>query len=248
VSNYNPQNALESRGVWSFTGLATGDEYADFLLSHVRNKTFGAPGSGGELKMRDNLMAGFFNDDWKATQKLTINWGARYEYHFQPAAYNLNMVNWWPQNYTGIGSLESSGIVQGGINGVPNGTVFNDGNNIAPRIGLAYRITENWVIRAGSGLYFDTRTGQIAQQAFSNPPTYTRIQDDCNVPGAGCSLSRPDNWTYIDPQHDPTRIPFPTRPTDQLVIRATERQVKMDNAWQYNFSIQRQPVQRKSAH
>jgi hypothetical protein len=185
-------------------------------------------------------MSGFFNDDWKATQKLTINWGARYEYHFQPAAHNLNMVNWWPQNYTGIGSLEASGIVQGGINGVPNSTVFNDGNNIAPRVGLAYRLTENWVIRAGSGLYFDTRTGQIAQQAFSNPPTYTRIQDDCNVPGAGCSLSRPDNWTYIDPQHDPTRIPFPTRPTDQLVVRATERQVKMDNAWQYNFSLQRQ--------
>ncbi|HUQ92158.1 MAG TPA: hypothetical protein VM120_10800 [Bryobacteraceae bacterium] len=75
VSDYNPQNALESRGVWNFTGAASGDEYADFLLSQERNKTFGAPGSGGELKMRDNLMSGFFNDDWKATQKLTINWG-----------------------------------------------------------------------------------------------------------------------------------------------------------------------------
>src|SRR5262249_7515870 len=236
----NPKNALENRGVWNFTGLASGDEYADFLLSQPRNKLFGAPTDGGELKMRDNLMSFFLNDDWKVTQKLTVNWGVRYEYHFQPYAYNLGMVNWWPENYTGVGSLKSSGIVQGGVDGVPKSTVFNDANNIAPRVGIAYRVTDNFVVRAGAGLYYDTRTGQIAQQAFSNPPTYTRIQPDCNVPGTGCTLTSPDNWTYVNPQHDPNRIPFPVRASDQLVIRATERNVKMDNAWQYNFSLQRQ--------
>lgn len=240
VSDYNPKNAQVSRGLWQYNGLATGDEYADFLLSHARLKQFSAPPAGGELKMRDNLMSGFIADDWKVTDRLTVNWGARYEYHFQPGAYNLGMLNWWPDNYRGVGTLEGSGIVQGGVNGVPRNTVYNDGNNIAPRLGIAYRIGEGWVIRAGAGLYYDTRTGQIAQQSFNNPPTSTRIEADCTAPGNACSLNAPDNWSYLDPQHDPSRIPFPTKPTDQLQVWGTERHTKMDHAWQYNFSVQRQ--------
>lgn len=240
MSNYNPKNALVSRGVFNFNGQASGEEYADFLLSHTRTKQFGAPPDGGELKMRDNLMAFFFTDDWKLSQNLTLNWGVRYEYHIHPYAYNLNMVNWWPDRYTGVGSLEASGIVQGGVNGVPRATVTNDANNIAPRVGLAYRIGDSWVIRAGAGLYYDTRTGQIAQQAFNNPPTFTQLTADCNAAGNPCVLNRPDNWTYLDPGYDPSRIPFPTRPTDQLQVWGTERNTKYDNAWQYNFSIQRQ--------
>ena len=240
VSDYNPKNAQVSRGLWQYNGQASGDEYADFLLSHARLKQFSAPGAGGELKMRDNLMSGFINDDWKVSERLTVNVGARYEYHFQPAAYNLGMVNWWPENYTGVGSLASSGIVQGGVNGVPKSGVYNDGNNFAPRLGIAYRVTDSWVIRAGAGLYYDTRTGQIAQQAFNNPPTSTQLEADCAAPGTPCRLNTPDNWTYLDPGYDPTRIPFPTSPTQQLQVWGTERQTKLDNAWQYNFSVQKQ--------
>jgi hypothetical protein len=240
VSDYNPKNALVSRGLWQYNGQASGDEYADFLLSHARLKQFSAPGAGGELKMRDNLMSGFINDDWKVSERLTVNVGARYEYHFQPAAYNLGMVNWWPENYTGVGSLASSGIVQGGVNGVPKSGVYNDGNNFAPRLGIAYRVTDSWVIRTGAGLYYDTRTGQIAQQAFNNPPTSTQLEADCAAPGTPCRLNTPDNWTYLDPGYDPTRIPFPTSPTQQLQVWGTERRTKMDNAWQYNFSVQKQ--------
>lgn len=240
VADYNPKNAQVSRGLWQYNGQASGDEYADFLLSHARLKQFSAPGGGGELKMRDNLMSGFVNDDWKVNQKLTINWGARYEYHFQPAAYNLGMVNWWPENYKGVGTLEGSGIVQGGVNGVPKATVNNDGNNIAPRVGIAYRVTDTFVMRVGAGLYYDTRTGQIAQQAFNNPPTSTQVEADCSAPGTPCRLNTPDNWTYLDPGYDASRIPFPTRTTDQFQIWGTERTTKMDNAWQYNFSLQKQ--------
>jgi hypothetical protein len=240
VSDYNPKNAQVSRGLWQYNGQASGDEYADFLLSHARLKQFSAPGTGGELKMRDNLMSGFFNDDWKVNEKLTVNYGVRYEYHFQPYAYNLGMLNWWPENYRGVGTLEGSGIVQGGVNGVPRSTVLNDGNNFAPRLGIAYRLTDTLVLRTGAGLYFDTRTGQIAQQAFNNPPTSTRVEADCAAAGTACRLAAPDNWTYLDPGHDPSRIPFPTSPTQQFQVWGTERKTKMDHAWQYNFSLQKQ--------
>lgn len=240
ISDYNPKNAQVSRGLWQYSGQASGDEYADFLLSHARLKQFSAPGKGGELKMRDNLMSFFINDDWKVSQKLTVNWGVRYEVHYQPAAYNLGMTNWWPEKYKGVGTLAGSGIVQGGVDGVPKSTVDNDYNNFAPRLGLAYRVSDTWVIRAGAGVYYDTRTGQIAQQAFSNPPTSSTLEADCSAPGTPCRLNQPDNWTYLDPMYDPNRIPFPTSPSDQLQIFGTERKTKMDHAYQYNFTIQKQ--------
>jgi hypothetical protein len=249
-SDLNPQNNLSSRGRWTYNGFGTGqsgadgDEYADYLLTLPRDTTFGSSDEfeiGGQLKMRSNYYSFFFNDDWKATQNLTINWGFRYEADFQAAAYNLNMVNWWPENYHGLdGSIESTGLVQGGINGVPHNTVDGDWNNIMPRLGIAWRLTDKWVIRAGTGLYFDLRTGQIAQQAFSNPPTFTEIRSDCARPGQTCSISTPDHWTYQDPGHQSGVVPFPVSPTETRTYRATERKVLTDNAWQYNFAIQRE--------
>jgi hypothetical protein len=249
-SDLNPQNNLSSRGRWTFNGFGTGqggadgDEYADYLLTLPRDTTFGSSDEfeiGGQLKMRSNYFSFFFNDDWKATQSLTINWGFRYEADFQAAAYNLNMVSWWPERYRGLdGSIESTGLVQGGVNGVPNNTVDGDWNNIMPRIGIAWRLTDKWVIRAGAGLYFDLRTGQIAQQAFSNPPTFTEIRSDCTIAGQTCSISTPDHWTYQDPGHQSGVVPFPVSPTETRTYRATERKVLTDNAWQYNFAIQRE--------
>ena len=235
---YNPQNTLDSRGRFFFTGVATGDSYADYLLSITRSKSFG--GGPGELKMRDSILGTYITDEWKVNSKLTVTAGLRYEAHWQPAAYNLGMTNWYPDRYRGVGSLEGSGIVQGGVDGIPRSTVNGDWNNIMPRLGIAWRLSNNWVIRAGAGLYFDQRTGQIPQQFFSNPPTFASVQPDCSVAGSGCTLTQPDNFTFVDSGYDPNFIPFPQRPTDSLAWRGIEKDVKTDNAWQYNFNIQRQ--------
>ncbi|MCW5979555.1 MAG: TonB-dependent receptor [Bryobacteraceae bacterium] len=235
---YNPQNTLDSRGRFFFNGAATGDSYADFLMSINSSKSFGA--GAGELKMRDSVGSGYITDEWKVNQNLTITMGLRHEAHWHPAAYNLGMTNWYPDRYTGVGSMAAAGIVQGGVDGVPGSTINGDWNNFMPRVGIAWRMSSNWVIRAGAGLYFDQRTGQIAQQAFSNPPTFKSIAPDCSAAGSPCSLNRPDNFTFLDPGYDPNEIPFPTKATDQLAWRGIERNTKTDNAWQYNFNVQRQ--------
>ncbi|HSB18340.1 MAG TPA: TonB-dependent receptor [Bryobacteraceae bacterium] len=235
---YNPKNTLDSRGRFFYTGEATGDSYADFLLSITRSKSFGA--GAGELKMRDSVSSVYISDEWKVNQDLTLTLGLRHEAHFHPAAYNLGMTNWYPDRYKGVGSLEASGVVQGGVGGIPQSTINGDWNNFMPRVGAAWRLTDSWVIRAGAGLYFDQRSGQIAQQAFSNPPTFKSIAPDCSVAGSGCTLKEPDNFTFLDPQYDPQFIPFPTKVTDSLAWRGIERDTRTDNAWQWNFNIQRQ--------
>jgi hypothetical protein len=245
----NPQNNLQTRGRFTYQNIGTGqggargDEYADFLLTLPFTKTFGAAdvvNIGGQLKLRSHLHSFFLNDDWKVNKDLTVTWGIRYEADFQAAAYNLNMLNFWPDRYRGIdGTMESTGLVQGGIGGVPNNTLYGDFNNFMPRIGLAWRVGDRWVIRSGAGLYFDLRTGQIAQQAFQNPPTYTEVTATC-ARGVLCVPNTPDNWTYVNPGHKPGLVPFPLTTTEERSVRGTERDVKTDNAWQYNFSIQRE--------
>jgi hypothetical protein len=150
------------------------------------------------------------------------------------------MVNWWPDRYRGLdGTLASTGIVQGGLDGVPASTVYGDWNNIMPRVGVAWRVTPKWVIRTGAGLYFDLRTGQIAQQAFANPPTYTELTGNCSR-NILCNLTGPDNWAYLNPGHKTGFVPFPTSPTEERFYRGIEREVKTDNNWQWNLAIQRE--------
>ncbi|MEX2262576.1 MAG: carboxypeptidase regulatory-like domain-containing protein [Bryobacteraceae bacterium] len=245
----NPQNNLAMRGQWQFRNFATGrggargDEYADFLLSQPTTKLFGGadvPNIGGQLKMRSHLHSGFINDDWKIKPNFTLNIGVRYEADFQAAAYNVRMTNWWPHLYRGLdGTIESTGIVQGGLNGVPRSTIGGDWNNFQPRIGLAWRVSDKWVIRAGGGLYFDLRTGQVAQSMFGNPPVYTRIDADCQR-NVLCNLDTPDDWTYLNPGHREGFVPFPTSPTEERVIQGVERITHTDNALQYNLAIQRE--------
>ena len=131
--------------------------------------------------------------------------------------------------------------MQGGVNGVPLSTVRGDWNNFMPRLGIAWRATDKWVLRGGAGMYFDERTGQVAQGLFSNPPVFTQVTADCGVAGQSCSLSRPDNWTFVNPGYDPKIIPFPLSPAEQvLTYTAVNPDTKTDNAWQWNMTVQRQ--------
>jgi len=220
VAWLTPLNLQSARGVWNYNGAATGDEYADFLLSIPRTKQFGA--GPGVMKFKAVYWGAFIADSWKINANLTVDLGLRYEAAFQPGAYNLGMVNFWPERYKGVGSLDNAGLVQGGVNGIPLSTVRGDWNNFMPRIGIAWRATDKWVVRTGVGLYFDERTGQIAQGLFSNPPVFTQVTVDCGVPGQSCGLSQPDNWTFVNPGHDPKVIPFPLSAADQVLTYGRE--------------------------
>jgi hypothetical protein len=249
ASILNPQNNLAMRGQWQFRGFSTGrngargDEFADMLLAQPATKLFGGadvPNIGGQLKMRSHYTSAFINDDWKVTPNFTLSLGLRYEADQQAAAYNVNMVNWWPDRYKGLdGTLASTGIVQGGLNGVPRSTIGGDWNNFQPRVGIAWRASNKWVVRAGAGLYFDLRTGQVAQSMFGNPPVYTRIDADCQR-NILCNLDTPDNWTYLNPGHKEGFVAFPTLSTEERVIQSVERKTYTDNALQYNLAIQRE--------
>ena len=116
-------------------------------MGYTRTKVFGA--GPGRIQNRD-FGAGFYaSDQWRVNARLTVTLGLRYEPYWQPVAYNFDRTNWYPDRYTGVGSAASAGIVQANHDGISGSTVNNDMNNFMPRVGVAWRVTDKWVIRTG---------------------------------------------------------------------------------------------------
>jgi Carboxypeptidase regulatory-like domain/TonB dependent receptor len=146
TSTAGPNPQLETTG--------TGNGFASFLLG---------VGSGtdqtglNQFPATDKHLLGWYlQDDWKATRKLTVNLGLRYEIQTAPSERHDAQEYFSP---TAVNPISSAV----GFN-VPGMLVFNSsGNpglydtshtNFAPRLGLAYQATEKLVVRAGYGVFF----------------------------------------------------------------------------------------------
>lgn len=94
-----------------------------------------------------NRNAVYFQDTWRATSKLTFNYGARYDYIGPDTARNPGgIVNF---------DLNSGNLLLAGLGDISrSANVKPDYNNFAPRLGLAYKVASKTVIRAGFGRSF----------------------------------------------------------------------------------------------
>lgn len=144
----------------------------------------------------------FFHDDWRITNKLTLNLGLRYEwegayverynrlnrgYDFTTpspiaaaarANYLLNPIPELPAaSFNAIG-----GLLFAGVGGAPRGLSDIDRNNIAPRIGAAYQVTSKTVIRGGYGIFYgaSTQTGE-SRNGFSVSTPFVSSIDGGNT-------------------------------------------------------------------
>jgi len=109
------------------------------------------------LQLHNWAYAGFFQDDWRVTRNVTVNFGVRYEYNSVPQeAHNL------------LGNFDPNvGLVQVG-HGISS--LYNpDHKNFGPRGGIAWDISGNGrtVLRAGGGLTYETINWQ-SYIAFNN--------------------------------------------------------------------------------
>ncbi|MBP6004734.1 MAG: TonB-dependent receptor [Pyrinomonadaceae bacterium] len=129
--------------------------------------------------------SGFVQDDWRISDRLTVNLGVRYDFYGLPVDTEGRLVNIDPTQLR-IGTTASpaappNGLVQaegGRIPGVPTVTktlVPVDKNNIAPRVGFAYMLDEdlNLVVRGGYGVYYDRISTRYANTQLFNYPYFT---------------------------------------------------------------------------
>lgn len=138
---------------------------ADFLLGLPNNGTGLAVAKAVQLTNPNSLrwtqLAGYAQDQWTATPKLTVNYGVRYEYY--PAPY---------RDHTGVYRLDptlpqSGNVVIGGVGGNPENAGFDMGyGSFVPRLGLAYRVTEKTVVRTGAGFTTDPDSLRFLRDSY----------------------------------------------------------------------------------
>ena len=158
-----------ARGSFVFSGLYTGVDFGDFLLGLPQQSTvqFGP----GTEQFRSRSWDLFLQDDWRASDTVTVNAGLRYEY-FSPvseAANRLVTLDVAPDFTAAVP------VVVGGTG--PYSGAFGDAivnpfrGGLAPRVGVAWRPKPGTVIRAGYGINYNASVYQtIAQQLAGQPP------------------------------------------------------------------------------
>jgi hypothetical protein len=121
------------------------NSYASALLGLVG--TYSKSIQNFEMVTREPQYGFYFRDRWQVNRKLTLNLGLRYEFFPLINRGDRGIERWDP----------STNIVYfGGIGNTPrNAGVTVSKKLFAPRIGFAYRIGDNNVIRAGYGITYD---------------------------------------------------------------------------------------------
>jgi len=151
----NPQ------GTFTFTGRYTGNAFGDFLLGYPSQTTTFV----GLVFMEQKSWqaAVYAQDEWRASDRVTVNYGIRYEYQ----APDREVDNRWG---TFIPELGES--VQVGTNGVPSSIRHAEKNNFAPRAGVVWDMSGNSTraLRAGYGLYYTSFVHNIAFSSYANTP------------------------------------------------------------------------------
>ena len=170
----NPQRTM---GTISFDGRFSeesptdrggGDSLADFLLGYPR-EIFGS--NTVYMNMRSPFLHFYAQDDWKVTDKLTLNLGVRYENNAP-----------WIETRDGIGLFQrgghrgSQGAIrvagQVGSGRESRAMIDRDNNNFAPRLGWAYRIDEKTVIRGAYGVFYGNITNTGGGEFMETMPPF----------------------------------------------------------------------------
>jgi len=200
------------------------------------------------LHLHNWAYSGFFQDDWRATRNLTINFGLRYEFSSVPQEANNLLGNFDPN----VGLVQ----VGHGISSLYN----SDHKNFGPRAGFAWDIGGNGrtVLRGGGGLIYETVNWQ-SFIAFNNAfgpgsvPTGAPFDaaGDVSVKGGITTgnqtrknfLAYPTTWDAVNgPVYSTslncTPAPPPAPPNSPCPIMTVDRNLTTPYVWNWTLNLQ----------
>ncbi|MGA2351671.1 MAG: carboxypeptidase regulatory-like domain-containing protein [Terracidiphilus sp.] len=135
-----------SEGFSSGTSSYTNLPWSDLL--------YGGPASGSysfpsEVGLRQSDLSFYVQDNYKVNSKLTLNLGVHYE----------NFLGWpWTEvhnkEYDFVPAISTTALEQVGTNGIARSGLSGNNLNFAPRVGVAYKVTNKTVFHAGFGIYY----------------------------------------------------------------------------------------------
>ena len=216
-------------GDLAFNGGFTGNAAADFLLglpslARATTKQAIQDGSGW-------LFAGYVQDDFRITSRLTVNLGVRYELPTPFIDKNDAITGFRTGQQSTVYPNAPAGLVYAGDAGVPRGIVPTDKNNFAPRLSLAWDPFGDGKtsVRSAFGVFYDALAGQgdFFQSGVLSPPFTPLVE-----------LNTPTAITLADPLAAVAGPPNPF-PANLTVIGWGD-EFTSPYAYHFNLGVQRQ--------
>lgn len=184
-------NRGNPRGSMTYTGTTT-NPFAKFLLGLAPANVSYINAPRPPMDVYNWEQGYFFQDDWKVSSRLTLNLGLRYELVTPFIENNDLLANFDPNFVDPTTGLKGRFIVpssrtlpfldtrisalapvvtasQSGL-GIGRGLVRTDKDNLAPRVGVAFRLTDKSVLRGGYGFYYPTSAAQGIRDPIATNP------------------------------------------------------------------------------
>ena len=236
-----------------------GLDVATFLFGEATsfNRYVGTPGEVNAIELQNRYFL-YAQDTYRASHKLTINYGMRWEY-YSPEAVNA-------KGNGGFAELPEGVIRVAGYGGINNeGNTHGNLHNFAPRFGVAYEMNPKTVVRMGYGRSFDigvfgSNFGHTVTQNLPvlvnqtlqdlNQDNLTAAFDFAAQAGNTAPVCLPTASGYAAGVCGPTPYAFPVIPANGILplfgptvsasphIRPDRVVVPTVDAW--NFTLQRQ--------
>ncbi len=215
----------------------------------------------------------YIQDDWKVTRDLTLNLGLRYDIQlawkerfnrtnrgFDPYVKNPlsdQILAKWRQikadydrtnpryPYPDPPAEITGGFLFPGQGGQPTRLYDTDFTNIAPRVGIAYRVPwmRTLVIRTGAGVFYQSPTQLNTTTGYQQQTNYITTAADGITPSAGANLSGP--YSLVNPF--PNGISVPLGAAGGLLTNVGNGGISFDpphfkipRTYQYSFGIQKE--------
>ena len=234
----------EQNGVFNFSNNLSGNNIADFILGQVSQFT---QAGGLYLNFTGIKWSAFVQDNWRVNPRLTINMGLRWDpwFPYQDSAGRVGCFE--PGKQSQRFPNAPQGLLFGGSNhdpGCPSASMPTRASNFAPRLGFAYRLTDDGKtsIRGGAGFYYAIPNTVAFQDVVGIPPfapiiflTDVNFQDP--YASAGVTDPFPGSFGAISKNY-PSNTPFPQGPFFFTQIFGQDFRLPVITLW--NLTLERQ--------
>lgn len=208
--------------------------------------------NGGRIRFEPALSQqtpywGFYiQDDWRVTDRLTLNFGFRWDQD-RPITERYNRAGWFDfeaaqpalaVDTPGFERAVAGGLQFAGAGGNPRHIKNYDNNNFAPRLGLAYKLTDRLVLRTGAGIFYNPTTGfgpgtaTVGAVSFNSISPVVASQDGGRTPFA--DLSNPFPLGFNGPSNGAEGLATFLGQSPAAIVRTDRTPYSI----QWNFNLQ----------
>jgi Carboxypeptidase regulatory-like domain/TonB dependent receptor len=216
----------------TFSGSITGNSLADFLIGRPVSFYQRTPYVMDEKGMTYGM---YVQDDFRVSSRLTLNLGMRYDLAvpWTEAGLHSSTVVFSSSFHSTRFPSAAPGMAFAGDPGIPDGLMFMDKTDFAPRLGFAYDVFGDGktAIRGGYGIFYNP-PGSITLENTNQGPPFSAVMSF--YPN---TFSDPYGTTYTDP------FPYTLNPSNPFFVYPAEEfapdpHIKNAFVQQFNLNVQ----------